>query len=183
MLKWEGKLASHSLLFVAFAFWRAKKVLPFFFSFHGPHFLVFVKEISGGSDSKESACRICLQCRRPGSGRSPREGNDNPLQYSCLENSMDRGAWGAVVLGVTKSQTRLSDFHFLSKKSLPDLQSQRCSSVFFVRFYNFRSMFKLKIQVKFCIRYELGAKKTNFACGNPVDFFLAFFFFLWWALL
>ena len=37
------------------------------------------------------------------------EGNGNPLQYSCLENSMDRGAWQATVHGVTKSQTRLSD--------------------------------------------------------------------------
>ena len=40
----------------------------------------------------------------PGSGRSPGEGNGNPLQYSCLENSMDRGAWWATVHGVTKSQ-------------------------------------------------------------------------------
>ena len=38
----------------------------------------------------------------PGSGRSPREGNGNPLQYTCLENSMDRGAWQAVVHGITK---------------------------------------------------------------------------------
>ena len=45
----------------------------------------------------------------PGSGRSPEVGNGNPLQYSCLENSMDRGAWwDALVPGVTKSQTRLS---------------------------------------------------------------------------
>ena len=43
----------------------------------------------------------------PGLGRSPVEGNGNPLQYSCLENSMDRGAWWAVVHGVTKSWTRL----------------------------------------------------------------------------
>ena len=43
----------------------------------------------------------------PGSGRSPGEGNDNPLQYSCLENSMDRGAWRATVHGVTKGRTRL----------------------------------------------------------------------------
>ena len=43
----------------------------------------------------------------PGSGRSPGEGNGNPLQYSCLENPMDRGAWRATVRGVTKSQTRL----------------------------------------------------------------------------
>ena len=44
----------------------------------------------------------------PGSGRSPRGRNGNPLQCSCLENSMDRGAWGAIVPGVTKSQTQLS---------------------------------------------------------------------------
>ena len=45
----------------------------------------------------------------PGSRRSPGVGNGNPLQYSCLENLMDRGAWRAIVHGVTKSQTRLSD--------------------------------------------------------------------------
>ena len=48
----------------------------------------------------------------PGLGKSPGEGNSYPLQYSCLENSMDRGAWQAVVHGVTNSQTPLSDFHF-----------------------------------------------------------------------
>ena len=46
----------------------------------------------------------------PGSGRSPRLGNDNPLQYSCLENSMGRGAWRAKVHGVTKSWTWLSNW-------------------------------------------------------------------------
>jgi len=46
----------------------------------------------------------------PGSGRSPGEGNGNPLQYSCLENPMDGGAWQATVHGVSKSQTRLRDF-------------------------------------------------------------------------
>ena len=45
----------------------------------------------------------------PGSGRSPGEGNDNPLQYSCVENPMDRGAWWAMVHGITKSQTQLSN--------------------------------------------------------------------------
>ena len=44
----------------------------------------------------------------PGSGRSPREGQGNPLQYSCLENPMDRGDWQATVLKVTKNQTQLS---------------------------------------------------------------------------
>ena len=43
----------------------------------------------------------------PGSGRSPGEGNGNPLQYSCLENSMDTGAWGPTIYGVTKNQIRL----------------------------------------------------------------------------
>ena len=45
----------------------------------------------------------------PGLGRPPREGNGNPLQYSCLENSVDRDAWQATVHGVAKSQTRLSN--------------------------------------------------------------------------
>ena len=45
----------------------------------------------------------------PGSGRSPREGNGNPLQHSCLENSMDRGAWWATAHGIPKSWTQLSD--------------------------------------------------------------------------
>ena len=47
----------------------------------------------------------------PGLERSPREGNGNPVQYSCLENVMDREAWQAIVHRVTKSQTRLSGFH------------------------------------------------------------------------
>ena len=45
----------------------------------------------------------------PGLGRSPGEGNGNPLQYPCLEKLMDRGAWQATVHGITKSQTRLRD--------------------------------------------------------------------------
>ena len=49
----------------------------------------------------------------PGSGRSPEEENGNPLQYSCLENPMDRGAWWATVHRVTKSRTWLSDFNSL----------------------------------------------------------------------
>ena len=59
--------------------------------------------LPGGSDGKESACNV----GDPGSGRSPREGHDNPLQYSCLENLMDRGAWGATIHGVAKSRIQL----------------------------------------------------------------------------
>jgi len=51
----------------------------------------------------------------PGSGRSPGEGNGNPLQYSCLENPTDGGAWWATVHRVAKSRTRLSDFTFTFK--------------------------------------------------------------------
>ena len=64
----------------------------------------------GGSDSKASAYNAGDPGSIPGSGRYPGEGNGNSLQYSCLENSMDRGAWLATVHGITKSRTRLSDF-------------------------------------------------------------------------
>ena len=64
----------------------------------------------GGSDSKASAYNVGDLGSIPGSGRSPGEGNGNPLQYSCLENPMDGEAWWATVHGVTKSPTGLSDF-------------------------------------------------------------------------
>ena len=63
----------------------------------------------GDSVGKESTCNSGDLGSIPGSGRSPGEGNDNPLQYSCLENSMDKGAWWAIAHGVTKSGTRPSD--------------------------------------------------------------------------
>ena len=58
---------------------------------------------------KESACNAGDLGLIPGSERSPGEGHGNPLQYSCLENSMDSGDWQATVHGVTKSWTQLSD--------------------------------------------------------------------------
>ena len=64
----------------------------------------------GGSEDKTSACNAGDPGSIPGLGRSPGEGNGNPLQYSYLENPVDRGAWRATVYGVTKSWTRLSDF-------------------------------------------------------------------------
>ena len=67
-----------------------------------------IPAVKGFSD-KESAC----QCRRlgsiAGSGRFPGEGNVSPLQYSCLENPMDRGVWWAIVHRVTKDWTQLSN--------------------------------------------------------------------------
>ena len=59
----------------------------------------------GGSDNKESACSATDLGSIPGLGRYPGEQNGNPLQYSCLENAMDRRAWQATVHGVTKSWT------------------------------------------------------------------------------
>ena len=63
----------------------------------------------GGSDGKESTCNARDLGLIPGSGRSPGEGKGYPLQYSCLDNFMDRGAWQAAVHGFTKSWTRLND--------------------------------------------------------------------------
>ena len=64
--------------------------------------------ITCGSDGKESACRAGDPGSIPGSGRSPGEGNGNPLQYSCLKNTVDRRAWPATVYGVAKSWTQPS---------------------------------------------------------------------------
>ena len=63
------------------------------------------RDFPGGSDGKESACNAGDLDSIPRLGRSPGEGNGNPLQYSCLENPMNREAWWAAVHGVTKSQT------------------------------------------------------------------------------
>ena len=62
----------------------------------------------GGSDGKEPACSTGDPGSIPGSGGSPEEGKGYPLQYSCVENSVDRGAWQATDHGVTKSWTRLN---------------------------------------------------------------------------
>ena len=70
------------------------------------------KIIINGSDGKTSACNAGDPGSTPGSGKSSGEGNGNPLQYSCLENSMDGEAWWATIHGVAKSRTRLSNFTF-----------------------------------------------------------------------
>ena len=64
---------------------------------------------SGGPAVKTLPDNVVDACSIPGSGRSPGEGNDSPLQYSCLENSMDRGPWWAIVHEVTKVWTGLSN--------------------------------------------------------------------------
>ena len=72
--------------------------MSYHFAFHTVH------------DGKASVYNAGDQGSSPGLGRSPGEGNGSPLQYYCLENPMDRGAWQVTVYGVAKSWTRLSDF-------------------------------------------------------------------------
>ena len=78
-----------------------------FYFYLEPQSLVF----PDGLDGKESACNEEDPGSIPGSGRSPGEGTGNPLQYSCLQNPMDRGAWRAIVHGVAELLDR-TDFHF-----------------------------------------------------------------------
>ena len=88
-----------------YAFLERTCTLNFQFSFQ-------FNEFPCGSEDKAPACHAGDPGFILGLGRSPGEGNGNPLQYSCLENPMDRGAWGATVHGVTKSWARLSEFTF-----------------------------------------------------------------------
>ena len=76
-------------------------------------YVMYVMGFTGGSEGKESACNAGDLGSIPGLGRFPGEGNSYPLQYSVLENSIDRGAWQATVHGATKSWTRLSDFRYV----------------------------------------------------------------------
>ena len=73
------------------------------------------------SSGKESAYNAGDQGSVPGSGRFSGEGIGNPLQYTCLENSMDREAWWAIVLGIAKSRTRLTNTHTHTKPLEEDI--------------------------------------------------------------
>ena len=102
----------------------------------------------GGHSGKESTANagdVREASSIPGSGRSPWEGNGSPLQYSCLENPTDRGAWRAIVHGVTKSQTRLSTAHFTL-----DCYT-RLSQVFTERAGSYRATQKIQGSLEFCL--------------------------------
>ena len=75
----------------------------------------WIEGFPGGSEVKASPCNAGDPSWIPGLGRSPGEGNGNLLQYSCLKNPMDGGAWWATVHGVAKSWTRLSNFTSLHR--------------------------------------------------------------------
>ena len=72
-------------------------------------YTIFIRNVPGGSDCKESAHNAEDPGLIPESGRSHGEGNGYPLQYSCLENPIDRGPWWATVHGGPKSRAPLSD--------------------------------------------------------------------------
>ena len=82
---------------------------PFAGSFFFLNWGIVALHFPGSSEGKASACNAGHPGSIPGSGRSSGAGTGNPLQDSCLENFMDRGAWRATVHGVAESQTQLSD--------------------------------------------------------------------------
>ena len=74
--------------------------------------IVVITGFPGGSEVKASACNVGDMSLNPGLGRSPGEGNGNPLQYSCVENPMDGEAWQATVHEVAKSRHKTERLHF-----------------------------------------------------------------------
>ena len=128
---WEGELFGSSFYMVFSSPWawaeagalfelksslRSSDLPPLYFHGLFPSCLLATTMLDsfspGGSEVKAPACNVGDLGSSPGWGRFPGEGNGNQLQYSCLENPMDRGGWWATVHGVAKSQTRLSDFTF-----------------------------------------------------------------------
>ena len=86
----------------------------------------------GGSDGKESACIAGEWGSFPVLERSSGEGNSNTLQYSCLENPVDRGAWQVTIHGVAKGQTRLSDFTFFFSSYFIFKAVTNCNTLFVI---------------------------------------------------
>ena len=127
--------------------------------------LGFIRSSLHGSDGKASACNVGDPGSILGLGRSPGEGNGNPLQYCCLDNSMDGGALWATVHGVAKSRIQLSDFTSLIKSLCALLISGRCP----IRVF---SITVLRTGMLFHCFICLFKNKSAFVL------FLTFFFFL-----
>ena len=113
----EGLLLSLVVNNLYYVHWQNKGDLSTFLGF------------PGGLDGKESACHAGDRGSIHELRRSPREGTSNPLQCSCLENSMDTRVWWATVHGVAKSRIRLSDSHL--QYFLPSPKSPFCLLVLF----------------------------------------------------
>ena len=117
------------------------------------------------SVGKESACSAGDLGSIPGLGRSPGEENGNPFQYPCLENLMDRRAWGAAVHGVTKSRTRLSDWTELNTLQYSCLENSIDRWVWRVK-HNWATQFHLLRLVQLSY-YILGAWATLAVITHP----------------
>ena len=102
----------------------------------------------GASDGKESACNIGDPSSIPGSGRSSGVGNSNPLQYSCLENAMDRGASG------------LSSIGCLAKKILQKVYSIKSIFLAFKKYSNLSKI--VLVHCLFCVSVKLSFSNFNF---------------------
>ena len=103
-------------------------------------------------NGKEPACQAWDEDSIPGSGRSPGEGNGNPLQYSCLGNPTDRGAWWAAIHGVAKSRTWLKqlNIHALIHLDIPIITiSYKCwdNYVYILPKKKIQSLFFLTLQI------------------------------------
>ena len=131
-------------------------------------------DFPGGSDGNASAYSAGDLGLITGSGTSPGEGNGNPLQYSCLENPMDGGAWWATVHGVKKSRTRLSDFTFTFSLITEKPQtvspwtrqwSWPCSKTFYTAFCLFQTCIPLHIIIKTWKFLSLGHFLTSLNLG------------------
>ena len=131
----------------------------------------------GGSDDKASACNAGDPGSIPQLGRSPGGGNGYPLQYSCLKNSSEQGAWWATVRGVTKSQTKenmpgglhqplsFSELHNNTNNFLVTLNPSSCQSLFILSFsdytaglYGWREVL-LKSEAGTCITVQQGSQE------------------------
>ena len=104
---------------------------------------VYYESFPGGSDSKESACNARDPSTNPGSERFSGEGNGNTFQYSCLENSMDRGAWKSTVHGISKSR------HNWSKNTFTLIYIMHSKMIHYVVFTWFSTLHKWNYMYSF----------------------------------
>ena len=97
----------------------------------------------------------------PGSGRSPEEGNGNPLQYSCLGNPMGGGAWWATVHGVAKSRTRLSDFTFTLEETTRIVSNASILTLLKGAFAPFGFIIPVSLYCNYCYSFSVIVLSTT----------------------
>ena len=136
------------------------------------------------SASKETACNARDLGSTPGSGRSPGEGNGNPLQYSCLENLMDRGAWQATVHGVTRvghhlvTNPPLYIWHYFQFSSHLAYERLKICSVFYPVLFVICNSFFFPFIFPLC-HWHFAFYQTSFLYSNSL-LILSFPLESWW---